>query len=256
MNWEKSSQEPDLAIQPLPDQLGLGPVGKGISAAAGAAIGAAFPPIAIPVAGMVEALHTFGGKLQEVQDKQINRVAVAAGQKAGISPEDVVRHLLEGEDLALLAAEAMDAARRTRLREKPPALGYALGAMLSDDALIDPESVWIRILSSVEPPHARILRLPLDHTATHGSGSMLFGVGTILKVSEIGDAVGLQEAVPPLIEDLTRAGLVMHPGSEAMNPEIGIYKVPDAFGQPVKATTLGAQLFARLSVAGVEEQSK
>lgn len=33
--------------------------------------------------------------------------------------------------------------------------------------------------------------------------------------------------------------------------EEGIYNLsPDAFGQPVKATTLGAKLFTRLSVAG------
>ena len=211
------------------------------------------PPIAVPVAGLVEALHTFGGKLQEVQDKQINRVVTAAGAEASISAEDVVRRLLEREDLVLLTAEAVDAARRTRLPEKAAALGKSLGAILADDALLDLESVWVRIIGTVEPPHVRILGLLLDHTATMGSGSKLFGTGTIRTVTEIGEMLGLNEAVLPLIQDLTRSGLVMDPGAEGM-PESGLYELPDAFSQPVKATTLGAQLLARLSVASLEDE--
>lgn len=95
----------------------------------------------------------------------------------------------------------------------------------------------------------------LEHTGTMGTGSKLWGTGPILKVSEVGDRLGLQEAVLPLIEDLTRSGLLMHPGAEGMAPEKGLYEPPDAFGQPVKATTLGAQLFARLSVAGLTESN-
>jgi hypothetical protein len=96
----------------------------------------------------------------------------------------------------------------------------------------------------------------LEHTATMGTGSKLWGTGTILKVSDIGDRLGLQEAVLPLIEDLTRSGLLMNPGAEGMEREEGLYDLPpDAFGQPVKATTLGAQLFARLSVAGLAESN-
>ena len=51
------------------------------------------------------------------------------------------------------------------------------------------------------------------------------------------------------IGDLTRSGLLMHPGAEGMAAEERLSEPPDPFGQPVKATTPGEQLFAEPSVA-------
>ena len=100
----------------------------------------------------------------------------------------------------------------------------------------------------VEPPHIRILGLFLEHTGTMGSGSTLWGRGTILKASDIGEKLGLDQAVLPLVQDLIRTGFLMDPGAKGMT-----YEMPDAYGQSVIATDLGAQLFARLSVAGLAE---
>ncbi|WP_193341954.1 hypothetical protein [Pseudarthrobacter sp. AB1] len=86
----------------------------------------------------------------------------AARRESSLSVEEVVEQLIERDEIVLLAAEAIDAARRTRLPGKARALGASRGSLLAE---------------------------------------------------------------------------------------------PDAFGQPVKATTLGAQLFARLSVAGLEESN-
>lgn len=243
------------SINPLPHQYGLGPVGKGVLASVVALVGAAYPPAAIPLAGAGASLQAVGERLNALQQARTAELLTAASQESDLSFEKVVEELLERDDLVLLAAEAIDSARKTRLPGKAKALGQSLGALLADDALIDLESVWVRIISVVEPPHIRILGMLLEHTTTMGTGSKLWGAGTILKVSAIGDRLGLQEAVLPLIEDLTRTGLVMDPGGEGMETEHeGIFNLPpDAFGRPVKATTLGAQLFARLSVAGLED---
>lgn len=207
MNGQGDSRQSDQGIEPLPHQIGLGPVGKGLSAAAGAAIGAAFPAFAVPVAGIVEALHAFGERLQEVQERQVCEVMVAAGAEAGMSAEDVVHHLLERKDLILLATEAIDAARRTLLAGKAESLGRILGSILADDALLDLESIWIRIVSVVEPPHIRVLSLLLDHAGTTGSGSKLWGTGTVLTVIEIGHKLGVGETALPLVLDLEKTGL-------------------------------------------------
>lgn len=243
------------AIEPLPQQVGLGPAGKVSMAAAAAGLNLAIPGITVPTAAVTAGILALGDKLNKQQERRLLEVLKAAAEETGMDAEDVIQHLLGRDDLVLLAAEAIDAARRSRLEGKARALGQSLGSILADDALIDLESVWIRILSVVEPPHIRILGMFLEHTATMGSGSKLWGTGTILKVSQIGDRLGLKEAVLPLIEDLTRSGLLMNPGAEGMETEEeGIFELPpDAFGQPIKATTLGAQLFARLSVAGLAE---
>ena len=245
------------AIEPLPQQVGLGPGGKASMAAAAAGLNLAIPGITVPTAAVTAGILALGDKLNKQQERRLLEVLKAAAEKAGTNAEEVIQHLLEREDLILLAAEAIDAARRSRLEGKARALGQSLGSILADDALIDLESVWIRILSTVEPPHIRILGMLLEHTATMGTGSELWGTGPMLKVSDIGDRLGLQEAVLPLIEDLMRSGLLMDPGAEGLVTEDeGIYELaPDAFGRPVKATTLGAQLFARLSVAGLADSN-
>jgi hypothetical protein len=250
-----SQEEP--AIDPLPQQYGLGVTGKAALATGVAILSAAYPPAAIPFAGAGAALQAVGERLNALQQVRTSELLAGASTESSLTPEEVVRELLDRDDLVLLAAEAIDAARRSRLPGKAATLGQSLGAILADDALVDLESIWIRIIGVVEAPHIRILGMLLEHTGTMGTGSKLFGPGAILTVSDIGDRLGLQEAVLPLIEDLTRSGLLMNPGAEGMKTETeGIYELPpDAFGQPVKATTLGAQLFARLSVAGLAESN-
>lgn len=243
--------EPE-GIDPLPEQIGLGPAGKGALAAGTALLSAAFPPAAIPLAGVSASLQALGERLSDMQQQKTQELLQAAAAESSLDAEEVVTRLIEQPEFVLLAAEAIDAARRTRLEGKAKALGASLGALIADDALLDLESVWVRILATVEPPHIRILKFFLEHTATMGTGSTLWGTGPIMKVSDVGEALGLNEAALPLVQDLVRAGLLMDPGAEGMDTETGAYEIPDAFSQPVKATPLGAQLFARLSSAAVE----
>jgi hypothetical protein len=236
------------ALEPLPQQMGLGPVGRGITAASASALGAAFPPAAPVIAGVVAALHSFGDKLNKQQDDRISQLLESASAASSLSPENVVRRLIERDDLTLLAAEAIDAAWRSSLVAKAAALGRSLGSILEDDALIDLESVWIRIVSTVEPAHIRVLQLFLQHNGTMGTGSTLWGAGPPMTPADVGEHLGLREAALPLVQDLMGAGLLMNPRSSGMN-----FGTPDVYGQSVQATPLAAQLFARLSEVGLAE---
>lgn len=234
-------------FQPLPPQVGTGPLGKAAVAASAAALNALMPGAAVPIAAGTAALQSLGDRLGKQQEARLFELLESASTETRLSPDEVIRRLTEREDLVLLTAEAIDAARRSRLSVKAAALGKSLGAIINDDALIDPESVWIRIVGSVEPPHIRILKLFLEHTATMGTGSKLWGRTVPLKISEVGEKLGLGEAVLPLVQDLLAAGLLATAGVASVDNG-----VPDVFGQSIHATSLGAQLFARLSVAGLE----
>jgi hypothetical protein len=248
-NEDEQNLESEIlpVYEPLPKQVGLGPVGKGVAAASASALAAAFPASGAVIAGVVAAMHSFGDKLNRQKDERTIELLESASAESALSPEDVVRRLIDNDDLALIAAEAIDAARRSRLKNKAAALGKSLGSILADDALIDLESVWIRIIATVEPAHIRVLEFFLEHTGTMGTGSTLWGTGRMAKVSEVGEQLGLQEAILPLVQDLIGAGLLMDPGAPGMT-----YEMPDAYGKTFKATPLGAQLFARLSDAGLD----
>lgn len=243
------------AIEAMPHQPGVGIVGKAALATSVAMLSAVDPSSAIFLAGAGAGLQAIGEKLNLITQARRTEFLDGAAQEASLTPEDIIQALLENDHLALLAAEAIDAARKSRLPGKAGLLGRSLGAILVDDSLIDVESLWVRIISSVEPPHIRILGMLVRQNGEHGGGSKLYCADGVLIVSEIGERLGLHEAVLPLVQDLTSNGLVMHPGAEAMNPETGLYSPPDAYGQPLKATPLGGQLFSRLSVAGLEAES-
>ncbi len=235
------------AIEPLPPQVGRGAAGKGMSAAVTSLLATAFPPAAPAIVGGSAAMQAFGDRLNQQQQESLTTVVRNAQEECGLTPESVILRLAEDEDLCLLAAEAIDAARRSRLRTKAAALGSSLGSIISDATLIDLESVWIRILSTVEPSHVRILALFLENTATMGSGSTLWGQGKAWRVHEIGTETGLHEAALPLVQDLMRAGLLMDPGDSGLR-----MGKANAFSSVFVATPLGSQLFARLSIASVE----
>lgn len=180
---------------------------------------------------MSASLQALGERLSDMQKQRTHELLQAAAAESCLDTEEVITRLIENLEFVLLTAEAIDAARRTRLDGKAKAPGASLGALIADDALLDLESVWIRILATVEPPHIKILKFFLEHTATMGTGSTPWGTGPIMKVSEVGEALGLNEAVLPLIQDLIRAGLVMDPVAEGVGTETGTYVIADAFSR-------------------------
>lgn len=196
------------------------------------------------MAGLGAAVQGLGESLTKIEQSRLVELLSGSAREAALSPDKIVEQLTERPDLTVLAAEAIDAARRTTLNGKAAALGKCLGAILNDDALIDLESIWIRIVATVEPPHIRVLKFLLEHTGTMGTGSTLWGTGPVMTITEMGQRLGLDEAVFPLVQDLVGAGLVTTQG-------IPSPVSTDPFDQPAKATRLGAQLFARLSDASL-----
>jgi hypothetical protein len=242
------------AIENLPEQAGLGPVGKGAIAAAGAFLAAAYPPAAVPLAASFAAIQGLGEKLSKIQEERTQELIKSAATVSGLTPDDVVHQLVDRTEFILLTAEAVDASRRSLLEAKCRALGRSLGTILTDDALIDLETVWVRVLSVVEPPHLRVLSLFIGQRGEHAADPRAWSVGSVLTVSTAGRILGLHHAVLPLVEDLIRCGLLMDPGAEGMDTEStgGFYEIPDAFDRPMKATSLARELMARLVAAGAE----
>ncbi|CAN7331925.1 hypothetical protein [Arthrobacter sp. LjRoot14] len=231
------------------DQIGTGTGGKVLLAAGGAALGALVPALGVPIAAGTAALEVLREKLQKQQEKRMEILIQAASTQAETDPVKLVERIVQSDDLALLAAEAIDAARRTRLDSKAASLGRSLGAILQDDALIDKESIWIRILSVIEPPHIRVLKYFVTGKKLR-NGSTYWKPGLAVSVQTVSDGLGLEDAVLPLVQDLLRCGLLMNPGG--IDGGTAERLVPDSLSEEPRATQLGAELFKRLEFAADE----
>jgi hypothetical protein len=242
-------EDVEVDFEPPIDEYGTGNGGKVVLAAGGAALGAlvTVPGAGVAIAAGVAALEILREKLQKQQEKRIETLLQAASGHAAINPEEVVRRIAESDELALLAAEAIDAARRTRLDSKAASLGRSLGAILQDDARIDKESIWIRILSVIEPPHIRVLKYFVTGLKVSG-GLTYWRPGLAVSVQTVSDGLGLEDAVLPLIQDLLRCGLLMNPGGIDGGTAESVY-TPDSLNEELRATQLGAELFKRLELA-------
>lgn len=239
--------EPEF--EPPVDQIGTGDGGKILLAAGGAALGVLAPALGVPIAAGVAALEVLREKLQKQQEKRVGTLLKAASMQAATDPADLVKRIVESDDLALLAAEALDAARRTRLDGKAASLGRSLGAILQDDALMDKESIWIRILSVIEPPHIRVLKYFVVGMKLR-TGSTYWKPGLAVSVQTVSDGLRLEDAVLPLVQDLLRCGLLMNPGGIDGGSAERI--LPDSLSEDLRATQLGAELFKRLELAAEE----
>ena len=240
--------EPEF--EPLSEQFGTGDGGKIVLATLGAGLAAAAPEISVPLAAGVAALDALRDKVHNQQKRRHGTVIQAASEMANTSPEDVVRQITGNDTYALLAAEALDAAGRARLDSKVASLGRSLGALLQDDALVDRESIWIRILSTIESPHVRVLRYFVSGK-TLANGQTYWTPGTQVSVRTVSEGLGLEDAVLPLVQDLLRCGLLMSPGGIDGGTPDSVY-TPDALNEELRATQLGAELFVRLELAAEE----
>lgn len=231
-------------MEPLPQQIGRGIPGKGMTAAATSLLAAAFPPAAFAVVGASAAMQAFGDKLNAQQQESLASLVGSAQGECGLTAENVIMRLAEDEDLCLLAAEAFDAARRSRIRTKAASLGKCLGNMLNDSDLIEVESVWLRILARIEPPHLNVLRQFLMPPGTQITQDGKWGAYRSTSIHQIGIDTGLREVAVLLVEDLLRAGLLHN--SDRWDPSL---EQRPEYGTSVSATVLGSQLFDRLEIA-------
>jgi hypothetical protein len=238
--------EPDF--EPLPDQVGTGDGAKAVLAVGGALLAGDVSGASVPVA--VALLESWREKFQKHQEKRREDLVRAASTESSLDPEEAVRRIADDDRLTFLALEALEAACRTRLDNKAAALGRSLGKILQDDARIDKESIWIRILSVIEPPHIRVLQYFVIGRKLRVGGTYWTPKGDV-SVRTVSEGLGLEDAVLPLIQDLLRCGLLMNPGGlDGGTPET-VY-TPDSFNEDLRATQLGAELFSRLELAAEE----
>ncbi|MDP9358460.1 MAG: hypothetical protein M3R02_24870 [Chloroflexota bacterium] len=130
-------------------------------AGAVAAIQVVDPGWGIAASAALPALQVAITRWQQVQADRAIETLNAAAEEAGLGADDLIDRLIADEERLSLLAAALNAATSTAMRAKIAALGRSLGALAVDSARIDPETVWIRILSDIEAPHVRILQFLL-----------------------------------------------------------------------------------------------
>ncbi|WP_405472636.1 hypothetical protein [Paenarthrobacter ilicis] len=245
--------ENEGGVEPLPKQVGFGPLGKAIAAGTVTGLGSIATaggalPIAIGLSAANAATQEIASRMKKIHDEREAELLGHAAATSSLSAEELIRRILGDEDLTLLAAEAVDAARRTRLKEKVRALGHSLGTIVADEARVDPESIWIRILGSLERSHIRLLGLFLSNKKLLNGGTY-WRPGSAITVREAGVHLGLEDAVLPLIQDLVRFGLIMSPGVDIDGGSASSSPIAaDGLNEKMTATWLAPQLFVRLGL--------
>lgn len=160
-------------------------------------------PAASPLIAMgATALKGVGAALGEHEAKNI-KLMLAEGQKAaGLSEEDLLAALTSDPEKLIPFVQACDAARRSVLHQKVQALGRALSALATDDALVDDTATWIDIFSRVDAPHVRLISALFDLDPEHEGEPRLW------KRYELKEKCGLTSTVNVLINTLTSLGLM------------------------------------------------
>ena len=127
-------------------------IGGAVGGVPGAVLGAALGPAASATLSILE--RSVRARFARASETLVN-----AASMAGIAVEDLEAALTEREDRLNLAADALDAAATSTLREKLDAyaavLASAAGANL--DAEIDSLQMVVRALAAIERPHVKVL---------------------------------------------------------------------------------------------------
>lgn len=245
---DEASEDFQHPIEPLPKQLGTGPVGKAALAAGAAALNAAVPGISVPTAGVAAALQALGEKLNKQQEARLLELLESASRETALTAEEVVKQLTEREDLVLLAAEAIDAARRSRLLGKAAALGRCLGSILNDDARVETESIWLRIIATVEPAHLRLLKSFMHRSRISSEQRPASRSSLAVRTASLIEAawdLGLTGITAlPLVQDLVKCGLIWTEAPSQVKGTLG--QMND---QEIHVTLLASQLLRRLAEA-------
>lgn len=173
--------------------------------------------------------------------EQLTETAVG---ESGLSV-DMFLAAMAGDDRRLLAlGMAVDAATRTTLSEKIGALGRSLGKLAVDDALIDPESLWIEVFSRIDRPHVKVL-LAIRAAESASSPPAVHSI----KAHELAASTRLGPLVYPILETLVNLGLIRE---SVING--GMSYGPDSrFAYPLILGPLGPSFFERLELGSDTE---
>lgn len=245
------TEEDGEVFESLPPQFGTGALGDGFVAAAAASLASIDGPLGVAAVGMFAVLQSHGKHLREEVGRRDGRFFEAAAERADLTIKETLQRITNDERLLILSGIAMDAARRTTLKEKARLLGTSIGAMLEDDAMIDPESVWIGIVALVEPAHVRILGNFLREVPDPATGGRQMMPWGSVKLSSIASDTGLGMLALPLTQTLVQVGLLDHPPTiDGGLPESTFLSGP--LDQELRATSLTVELITRLQSEGFE----
>jgi hypothetical protein len=239
-------------FSPLPKQVGRGPLGKGVAAASTTAIAAGLGPVGPLAAGLSAAIQAFGDKVNSRVAARDQMLVESIATAADLDVETTLAKLSQDSDLLILTAQAVEAARRTRMQQKVLALGRALAAILEDDAQIDLEALWIPILARVEAPHLRILRQFLSEVPEPALGGR-WVTGDKQQLRNVATAAHVGGLIFPLAQDLVQIGALHDVDNEG-----GLRTVPDnrsPLDTYYRAGPLALELFDRLHAAGEQERA-
>lgn len=128
-----------------------------VTAVAGMLGGPEASSVAVGASPMVK--HVFGSigsRWHDLSRRGGERVLEEAAA-AGVPVEELEARIGEDDERLLLAGAAINAGTRTAYPDKVRALGRALAAGVSDDALVDPERLAVAALNDMEAPHVKVL---------------------------------------------------------------------------------------------------
>jgi hypothetical protein len=150
----------DDAIQPgLGTQAVTGALAAAAGARLGGVLGAAAGAGATPY--LVALVDNVRDEWRRDQREHIAKMAEAAAEAAGYSPEELGQQMGRSRRTRLLTATAAEAASKTAWPPKVIALGKALAAGLiaEDHTRIDTEQLALLAMAGMERPHVAVLDL-------------------------------------------------------------------------------------------------
>lgn len=238
----------DAPFEEPADQIGAGPWGDAAIATVASLLGASVPAAAPYIAGGAVLLRDLGKKVSGHIAKRDELLLDSGSRASNLNPEALIEQLMVHEELTMLAASAIDAARRSRMREKARMLGRCLGTIAADEARIDEEALWVDIIARIERPHLKVAKLFVGDGGQFGTGQPLPLILPPKTPEKIGDETGLGALVLPLVQDLLLVGVLIKPGIEGAR-----LVTPDAYKDDVMAGPLVGELLSRLWEAQQED---
>ncbi|GAB3065048.1 hypothetical protein [Pedococcus soli] len=193
-----------------------------------AALSTANPVMGLAAAAVGPALELAVEKWREQVARRSAQTMAAAAAVSGLGVDDVIDRLIAMPEGIPLLAEALNAAARTTLEAKVDALGRSLGNLASDPAVVDSESIWVRILADIEPAHLRVmLHLAADHPQRPGHMNYL-------RAQDLEPVTGSSSIAFVILQTLIRHGLAEVVDKEAMSSQArGHYRVIAGVAEPI-----------------------
>lgn len=164
-----------------------------------------------------EALYTKAATRWRTLTQRGGMQVLEEAAATGVPLDELDERIATSDERLMLAGTAIDAGTRTVDQDKIRALGRALAAGVSDDALVDPAILTVLALADLEPPHVNLLRRMAEETPPRVYAGdrvrMVTGEGPFRPSAwdqrqMLVVAPGLTAVVDPVVATLTRHALI------------------------------------------------